>query len=162
PIDTRFDYGVTLTDRAGRITQFIEKPKWSDVFSNQVNTGIYVFEPGVLGQIPAKKIYDFGHELWPKLLKNKARIFGHVIDAYWWDVGKVSEYRRAQNDILDGKVHFPVPGRLIRPGVWVDEGTTLDRSIHIKPPCLIGKNCKIGRGSRIGAYTVIGHNARIG
>jgi NDP-sugar pyrophosphorylase family protein len=162
PIDTRFDYGVTLTNPTGRITRFIEKPKWSDVFSNQVNTGIYVFEPKILGQIPANKVYDFGNDLWPKLLKDKARIFGHVIDAYWCDVGNLNEYRRAQNDILDGKVQLPFPGQMIRPGVWVDEGTALDRSVVIEPPCLIGKNCQIGRGSRIGAYTVIGHNARIG
>jgi NDP-sugar pyrophosphorylase family protein len=162
PVDTRFEYGVTLTDAKGRITRFIEKPRWSDVFSNRVNTGIYVFESSVLAQIPAGKVYDFGHELWPKLLKQRARIFGHEINAYWCDVGNLNEYRRAQIDILDGKVQVPFPGRMVRPRVWVDEGTVLDRSVIVEPPCLIGKNCRIGRGSRIGAYTVIGNNARIG
>ena len=64
PVDTRFDYGVTMTHAGGRITRFIEKPLWSDVFSNEVNTGIYVFEPEALQFIPKGKVYDFGHELW--------------------------------------------------------------------------------------------------
>ncbi len=161
-VDSRFEYGVTLTGAQGRVTRFIEKPTWSDVFSSQVNTGIYVFEPSVLAQIPPRKTYDFGKELWPKLLKNRARIFGQVINAYWCDVGNLSEYRRAQRDVLDGKVRLPFPGRMIRPSIWVDEGTVIDRSVALEAPSLIGKNCQIGRGSRIGAYTVIGNDARIG
>jgi len=162
PIDTRFEYGVTLTNAQGRITRFIEKPKWSDVFSNRVNTGIYVFEPSILSEIPSGKVYDFGQTLWPKLLKKRSRIFGQVIDTYWCDVGNLSEYRRAQKDVLDGKVHLPFPGRLIRPRIWVDEGTVIDRTVKLESPCLIGKNCRIGPGSRVGSYTVIGNDARIG
>lgn len=53
-VDTRFEYGVTVTAKGGRITRFIEKPRWSDVFTNEVNTGIYVFEPEVLASIPGE------------------------------------------------------------------------------------------------------------
>jgi mannose-1-phosphate guanylyltransferase/phosphomannomutase len=162
PIDARFEYGVTLTNPQGRITRFIEKPKWSDVFSNHVNTGIYVFEPSILSQIPPKKRYDFGNDLWPRLLKIRSRIYGHVIDAYWCDVGNLSEYRRAHKDVLDGKLRLPFPGRLVRPHVWVDEGTVIERGVTLEAPCLIGKNTRIERGARIGAYTVIGNGVRIG
>jgi mannose-1-phosphate guanylyltransferase/phosphomannomutase len=161
-VDTRFEYGVTLTDPRGRVQRFVEKPHWSEVFSSQVNTGIYVFEPSVLSEIPANTVYDFGNELWPKLLKKKARIFGQLSKDYWCDVGNINEYRRAQNDMLDGKIHFPFPGRPLRPRVWVDEGTEIDRSVVLEAPCLIGKHCEIGKNSNIGAYTVIGNNARIG
>ena len=162
PIDSRFEYGITLTDKQGRVTRFIEKPAWSDVFSNQVNTGIYVFESSTLSKIPAGRMYDFGKELWPKLLKEKARIYATPIDAYWCDVGNLSEYRRAQRDVLDGKIKITLPGKMIRPRVWVDEGAVIEAGVKIEGPCLIGKNSWIGRGSRIGAYTIIGNNARIG
>ena len=161
-VDTRFDYGVTLTQKNGRITRFIEKPKWSDVFSNEVNTGIYVLEPKALAQIPAGRSYDFGNELWPKMLKERARLFGYLTDSYWCDVGNISEYRRAQKDVLDGKVQLRFSGHQVQSHVWVDEGTLLDRSIKIDPPCLIGKHCRIEKGAHIGAYTVIGNHARIG
>ncbi|MDE2236764.1 MAG: nucleotidyltransferase family protein, partial [Elusimicrobia bacterium] len=73
-IDSRFEYGVTLTEASGRIKGFLEKPSWGDVFSNKVNTGIYILEPEVLKLIPPNSFYDFGHQLWPKLLKLKKPI----------------------------------------------------------------------------------------
>ncbi len=162
PVDTRFEYGVALTNAEGRIKKFVEKPLWSDVFSNTVNTGIYVFESSVLAQIPRAKIYDFGHQLWPALLKKGARLFGQVIGAYWCDVGNLSEYRRAQKDVLDRKIRLPFPGRQVRPHVWVEKGTTIEPGAIFEGPCLIGQQGRIGRGARIGPYTVIGDGARIG
>lgn len=161
-MDLRFEYGVTQTDKKGRITGFLEKPRWSDVFSNHVNTGIYVFESSILNQIPATTVYDFGHELWPKLLKARARIYGFPIDQYWCDVGNLSEYRRAQKDMLDGKVSLNFPGRMIRPGIWLDDGAQVDPGAKLEGPCLIGKNSRIAKGAKIGPYTVIGERARIG
>lgn len=162
PVDARFEYGVTLTDKTGRVKQFLEKPHWGDVFSNQVNTGIYVLEPSILRQIPVRKFYDFGHDLWPKLMRKKTGLFGFAMKDYWCDVGNLQEYRRAQKDILDGKLHFRFSGRSLRPGVWVDEGTILPHRIAIEPPCLIGRNCRVAPGAHLGAYTVIGDRACIG
>jgi mannose-1-phosphate guanylyltransferase/phosphomannomutase len=161
-IESRLAYGVALTGAQGRITRFVEKPHWGEVFSNQANTGIYVLEPEVLHLIPPGRSYDFGHDLWPKLLKNKARIFGQEIGAYWCDVGNLNEYRRAQKDALDGKVRLSLPGRQVRKRVWVDTGAQIERDAVLEAPCLIGRNARIGRGAKIGPYTVIGHNARIG
>jgi mannose-1-phosphate guanylyltransferase/phosphomannomutase len=162
PVDTRFDYGVTLTHKSGRITRFIEKPKWSDVFSNQVNTGIYVFESEALAFIPKGRIYDFGHELWPLLLKKKKPIFGYAIKDYWCDVGNLNEYRRAQRDVLDGRAGIVPPGRQIQPGVWAEEGSQIDSTVVFDAPCLIGRKAQIDRGAKIGSHTVIGHHCRIG
>jgi mannose-1-phosphate guanylyltransferase / phosphomannomutase len=162
PVDTRFDYGVTITRSNGRITRFIEKPKWSDVFSNQVNTGVYVFEPEVLSLIPRNRVYDFGHDVWPQLLAKKKPIFGYPISQYWCDVGNLGEYRRAQHDALEGIVGIQLPGQQIRPGVWVDQGAVLERDVQLEGPCLIGRDCHIGKGATIGAYTVMGRGCRIG
>jgi mannose-1-phosphate guanylyltransferase/phosphomannomutase len=159
---TRFEYGITLANPRGRIRRFIEKPLWSDVFSSQVNTGIYVFEPEIFDAIPKGRVYDFGKQLWPKLLKAQAPIYGYPTKAYWCDVGNLSEYRRAQRDVLDGKMGIRLPGRQIRPGIWVEEGTVIDRSVKLEAPCLIGRDCRIAQGAHIGAYTVIGHRAHIG
>ena len=156
-VDKRFEYGVTLTDARGRIQRFIEKPQWGDVFSNQVNTGIYVFEPRILKQIPPRQVVDFGHEIWPKLLSQGEAIYGYLTDRYWCDVGNLSEYRRAQRDFLDGKVGFraarrPDPPRHLggrrRTNRHRSEagGALPDRTATAVSP----------KGSVIGAYTVIG------
>src|SRR5207248_7389713 len=36
------EYGVVITNPDGRITKFLEKPSWAEVFSDTINTGIYV------------------------------------------------------------------------------------------------------------------------
>src|SRR5690606_16802919 len=42
------EYGVVITDENGKITRFLEKPSWGEVFSDTINTGIYILEPEVL------------------------------------------------------------------------------------------------------------------
>lgn len=161
-VDSRFDYGVTLLGGGGRIRGFKEKPLWSDVFSNKVNTGIYLFEPEVLRHIPAGRTYDFGHELWPKLLKLRKPIFAYEWKGYWTDVGNLSEYRGSQVDALDRKVRINIPGTEVRKGVWIEGGSSIDPRAVLRAPCLIGKGCRIDAGAQIGPYTVVGDRAVIG
>lgn len=161
-IDARFEYGVTLTDGGQKIKGFMEKPSWGDVFSNKVNTGIYLFEPEVLKLMPKGKVYDFGHDLWPKLLKLKKPIYAYETDAYWCDVGNLAEYRRAQADCLERKAKINIPGVEIRKGVWVQEGTVVDPKAKLIAPVVIGKGCRIEADAKIGPLTVIGDRAKIG
>ncbi len=161
-VDGRFEYGVTLTDGGQKIKGFLEKPSWGDVFSNKVNTGIYLFEPEILKLLPKGKPYDFGHELWPKLLKLKKPIYAYETDAYWCDVGNLAEYRRAQIDCLDRKSQINIPGAEIRKGVWVEAGAMIDPKARLEAPVLIGKGSRVAAGAVVGPHTVIGDRARIG
>ncbi|MDE2490579.1 MAG: NDP-sugar synthase, partial [Elusimicrobia bacterium] len=161
-VHSRFEYGVTMTDGAQRIKGFLEKPSWGDVFSNKVNTGIYLFEPEVLRLIPSGRPYDFGHELWPKLLKMKKPLYAYETDAYWCDVGNLAEYRRCQIDTLDRRAQVNIPGVEVRKGVWVEAGAAIDRKARLQAPVLIGKGARIAAGATVGPYSVIGDRARIG
>ncbi len=160
-IEARFDYGVTLAEKSGRIKGFLEKPSWGDVFSSTVNTGIYLFESEILKYIPKNKVYDFGHELWPKLLKRKSPIYAYNMKSYWTDVGNLSEYRKSQMDCLDGKVRIAIPGREISKGIWIEEPASVSPDAILKPPCLIGKNVRISAYAQIGPHTVIGAGSKI-
>ncbi|HAM35396.1 MAG TPA: hypothetical protein DEB40_10295 [Elusimicrobia bacterium] len=160
-IDARFEYGVTLADPSGRIRGFKEKPSWGDVFSNKVNTGIYLFEPEILRYIPRHAVYDFGHELWPKLLKLRKPIYAYECRDYWTDVGNLSEYRRSQMDCLDRKLRINIPGTEARKGVWIEGGSSIAPKAVLRSPCLIGKGCHIEAGAQIGPYTVVGDRAVI-
>ncbi len=161
-IDARLEYGVTLTGARQKIKGFLEKPSWGDVFSNKVNTGIYLFEPEVLRLIPQGNVYDFGHDLWPQLLQLKKPIYAYETGAYWCDVGNLTEYRRCQADCLNGKVKINIPGVEIRRGVWIQEEALVDPQAKLIAPVLIGKGCRIASGARVGPFTVIGDRARIG
>ena len=161
-IDSRFEYGVTMTEPSGRIKGFLEKPSWGDVFSNKVNTGIYIFEPEVFKYIPKGQVYDFGHQLWPKLLKARKPIYAYETKSYWTDVGNLTEYRRSQIDTLEGRNKLSIPGREISKGVWVEEAARISPKAVLKAPCVIGKGCVIEDGAVIGACTVVGDRATIG
>ena len=67
-VNNPLEYGVVLTHKDGSIDRFLEKPGWGEVFSDQVNTGIYIIEPDVLEYIPSDKPYDFSKDLFPALL----------------------------------------------------------------------------------------------
>ncbi|HOW27896.1 MAG TPA: NDP-sugar synthase [Elusimicrobiota bacterium] len=163
PVTSRFEYGVTLVNRKNRIVRFIEKPKWEDVFSNTVNTGVYVFEPGIFRYIPSGRECDFAQNVWPRLLKERKPIFGYVTQDYWRDVGNLAEYRQAHRDVLDGRMKYPsIAGQEVKPSVWVGENVRIDKRVQLQGPCVIGDHCVIGRGSVIGPYTTIGDHVRIG
>ena len=51
-VDNPLDFGIVVTGEDGRIERFLEKPTWGQVFSDTINTGIYVLDPSVLRHIP--------------------------------------------------------------------------------------------------------------
>ncbi len=161
-VDSRFDYGITLASKTGRIRGFIEKPTWGQVFSNKVNTGIYVFEPEVLRYIPKDVPFDFARELWPKLLKLGKPLYAFEWRGYWCDVGNLGELRRCQMDALGGHVGVDLPGREIKKGVHIERGTRIHPHAKLLPPCLIGQGTHIEAGAKVGPFTVVGHGCSIG
>lgn len=161
-VDSRFDYGVTVAGKNGKIQRFIEKPLWSDVFTNQVNTGVYVFEPAVFDYIPKGKSFDFGKNVWPALLRSRKPIYAYPLKEYWCDIGNLHEYRKAHQDLLAGRVGMSFADKPLRPGIWVGEGTIIEQGVKLDAPCLIGKNCRITAGSHLGPDVVIGDGTHIG
>ncbi|OPZ75685.1 MAG: D-glycero-alpha-D-manno-heptose 1-phosphate guanylyltransferase [Firmicutes bacterium ADurb.Bin456] len=155
-VECPLEYGVVITGDDGRITQFLEKPGWGEVFSDTVNTGIYVLEPEVLEYFPPGQKFDFSKDLFPLLLKQKKPLFGLVLPGYWCDVGNLQQYLEAHHDALAGKVRMRIPGTEISPGIWVEEGAYVDPGAMLKGPALIGANCRIGKQARIEPYTVLG------
>ena len=82
-------YGVVITNEQGRITQFLEKPSWSQVFSDTVNTGIYILEPEVLNYIPQETKYDLARTYFPSCCKCKHR----YLDMWLKDIGDVGSLK---------------------------------------------------------------------
>ena len=59
------EFGIIIVDEEGRIQRFLEKPTWGQVFSDTVNTGIYVMEPEVLAEVPAGEVVDWAGDVFP-------------------------------------------------------------------------------------------------
>jgi len=152
------EFGVVITDDDGRIERFLEKPTWGEVFSDTINTGIYVLEPEVLDHVPVDEPYDFSTELFPRLLDAGAPLYGYVADGYWQDIGNLTQYQTANRDVLDGKVELEIPGIRLRENVHVGEGSTVENLENIKGPAVIGNYCAMDATAQIGPYTVLGNN----
>ena len=109
-VDNPLEFGIVVTDEDGRVERFLEKPSWGQVFSDTINTGIYVLEPEVLRHVPTDRPYDFSKELFPLLLEMGRPIYGYVCEGYWQDIGNLDQYRQANFDALDERVRLDDPG----------------------------------------------------
>jgi mannose-1-phosphate guanylyltransferase/phosphomannomutase len=154
-VENPLEFGIVVTDDEGRIELFLEKPSWGQVFSDTINTGIYVLEPEVLKHIPQDRPYDFSKELFPLLLEMGRPIYGHVFDGYWQDIGNLDQYRQANFDALEERVQLDIPGIRIRGNVWLGDGVDLDDLDAIEGPAYLGNYCRIARGAHVGPNTVL-------
>jgi mannose-1-phosphate guanylyltransferase/phosphomannomutase len=154
-VENPLEFGIVVTDEEGRIERFLEKPSWGQVFSDTINTGIYVLEPEVLKHVPTDRPYDFSKELFPYLLEMGRPLYGYVMEGYWQDIGNLDQYRQANFDALDESVKLNVPGIRIRGNVWLGEGVEIADLDQVEGPSLIGNYCRIAEGATVGAYTVL-------
>lgn len=152
------EFGIIIVDDDGRIQRFLEKPTWGQVFSDTVNTGIYVMEPEVLERVAEGESVDWSSDVFPKLLAEGAPLYGYVADCYWEDVGTHESYLKAQADMLSGKVDIEIDGFEVSPGVWVAEGADVDPEAVLKGPLYIGDYAKVEAGAELREYTVLGSN----
>lgn len=157
------EYGVVITDGQGRIVRFLEKPGWGEVFSDTVNTGIYILEPEILEYIEENKMVDFSKDLFPRLLAAGKPLYAFVTKGYWCDIGNVEQYMQAQFDILEKKgTLFSLPGRKVSADIWIGENVRVDPSAELTPPVVISDDCVIGPNASIGPLAVIGNGVQIG
>jgi len=161
-VDIPLEYGIVVTDDGGRITRFLEKPSWGEVFSDTVNTGIYILSPEIFSYYKKDEMFDFSKDLFPRLLKDGKPMYGFITEDYWCDIGDLRAYIQSHVDVLGGMVNINIPGRLAMEGVWAGEDSEWADGAHINPPCVIGSNVRIKKDAVIDAYSVIGDSTVVG
>lgn len=157
-VEQPLEFGVVIVDDEGRVERFLEKPGWGEVFSDTVNTGVYLLEPEIFGFIAQDEEIDFSKNVFPRLLDEGVAIHGCTMDGYWCDIGNYEQYVRAHLDVLDGKARIKPPGVRLRKNIWVGDGADIDLDVEMVGPVVIGQNAKIEAGAEIKEYSVIGNN----
>src|SRR5438552_439978 len=138
------EYGVVITGEDGRISKFLEKPSWGEVFSDTINTGIYVIDPRVLERYKPGEAFDFSKELFPMMLRKGDPLYGYIpTSGYWCDVGNLSEYMRANADVLQGHVNVEIPAKNIGNNIWCEEGVDIAEDAQLYGPVYLARDCKI-------------------
>jgi len=152
------EFGITIVDDHGRVQRFLEKPTWGQVFTDTVNTGIYVMEPEVFDYVAAGQSVDWSGEVLPRLIEEGRAVYGYIADGYWEDIGTLQSYHKAHADVLEGRVEVDIDGFEIAPGVWVAEGAEVDPQATLKGPLYVGDYAKVEAGAELREYTVLGSN----
>jgi mannose-1-phosphate guanylyltransferase / phosphomannomutase len=161
------DYGVIITDEQGYVRQFLEKPSWGEVFSDTVNTGVYVLNPEILDYLEKGKKIDWSSDVFPQMLRREEDLLGFIAEGYWTDVGNISEYMRACSDYLMGQVNLPRVGQHIGGNIWVDQDADIAPDAQIHGPIYLGHGAKIRNGviihgpTFIRDYTIVDSHANI-
>jgi mannose-1-phosphate guanylyltransferase/phosphomannomutase len=155
-VENPLEFGVVILDDDGLVRRFLEKPTWSEVFSDTINTGIYVLEPEIFGLMERGRIYDFSKDVFPQLLERGRPVHGFVTGDYWTDIGNLQQYREANYDALAGRCRLELPGRERTRGVHIGAGASVAPGAIITGPVVIGKNADIRDGAVIESYTCVG------
>ncbi|CAN5747841.1 mannose-1-phosphate guanyltransferase [soil metagenome] len=164
-VENPLAFGIVILDEeSGRIVRFLEKPTWGEVFSDTINTGIYILEPEALRRVALKTNVDFSKDLFPQMLREGAGLFGHVASGYWRDIGNIDEYRTAHRDVLKGAVDLEFAGerRDFDGGVlWLDTGVVIGQNVGIRGTVIAGASAEVADDAVL-ENVVVGHGVRIG
>ena len=163
PLSEVESYGVVVATPDGMIQSFQEKPSPADAKSTLASTGIYIFEPAVLDRIAPGKVVDIGSQLFPQLVAEKLPFYAQSRSFNWIDIGRVSDYWSVLQRVLRGEVaQMNIPGREVRPGVWVGLNTSIAwDDVKIQGPVYIGSSVRIEPGVRIIGPAWIGHGSTL-
>lgn len=160
-------YGVVMAKPTGEIVRFAEKPSAGEVFSDKINTGIYIIKKEIMKFVPENTVFDFSRDLFPRLMKEGKKLFSYAADGSWCDVGSIEEYRKCNLEAKDGKYsikgflpeYIGVYDSVVGEGFVIGENSSICKSV-------IHDNVKIGSGvsvtgSIICRGAVIGDGVRI-
>lgn len=162
-VENPLEFGVVIANEDGKIEKFLEKPSWGEVFSDTINTGIYVIEPEILEYIPENENFDFAKDLFPLLMEKGIDIMAGNAEGYWRDVGNPESYREVNDDILNSKIKLNIGAtEYMFPDGSLFSNTEykLDKSIEIIGTVILGDNVSIEKGVKLN-NVIIGNNVSI-
>ncbi len=167
PVPDPLQFGVVISSPEGKIQRFLEKPSWGEVFSDTINTGIYILDPQILEHIPEGANYDFAKDLFPSLMKSGITLWACSVRGYWRDVGNPESYREVQKDLLSGKVTLSIRGekKSFEHGtLYAEEGVNVPDSVSVEGIVVLGKNSVVRDGAQlkncvVGSRSIIGKSS---
>ena len=165
------EFGVVITDSAGRVQGFQEKPDPAEALSDLASCMIYVLDREIFDYFPSKPVVDFARDVFPALLENDVPFHVHRIDAYWNDVGSLPEYLRGQPGRRPGRGGGRAGRRAAgalgrRRGAGARRsgrqrtgagrrGCEIGAGVRLDGPLVIGAGCTIGAGARVKESVVL-------
>lgn len=136
PVDDPSPFGVAVLDGEGMVTGFVEKPPPGSAPSNLINAGVWIFEPGLVDEIPPGAV-RVEETLFPSLVARSRRVLGYQFRGRWADIGTPQRYLA-----LCCELAGVFPERVLA------ATATIDRSASIASSC-VGEGARIAHGARV-------------
>ncbi len=167
PIEEAKRFGIMITDKDNKITDFEEKP--ADPRSNLASMGIYIFDWKTLKEALLSNAdqpgLDFGKHIIPYCHRKGDELYAYEFNGYWKDVGTLSSYWEANMELIDIVPEFNLYEEYwkiytrseILPPQYLAKDAVVERSIVGEGSEIYGKvyNSVIGCGVIIGKDTVV-------
>ncbi|MEM1515754.1 MAG: sugar phosphate nucleotidyltransferase [Candidatus Bathyarchaeia archaeon] len=162
-------FGV-LKMRDWELIEIMEKPV-SDIPSNLVNAGIYLFSPKIFDYIERTEPSERGEleiteSIQLMVRENKKVLVVEIAREDWLDIGRPWDLLDANALILNqmkpeilGDVE---EGARIKGSAYIGKDALIRAGSYIEGPVFIGEGSNIGPNCYIRPYTSIGKNVRIG
>ncbi|HZY46962.1 MAG TPA: NDP-sugar synthase, partial [Candidatus Bathyarchaeia archaeon] len=154
-------YGSVLTDAAGLVTKFEEKPHRPSV-NNLVNAGVYLLSAKVIDSIPRDRSVSLERDIFPGLAeKGKVQAWRH--NGFWYDIGRIPDYIRANKELLRAQDDKPLPhsaGKLVKP-VYLGANLRVGMATAIGPNTILSEDVTIGESAAV-RNSIIFEETRIG
>jgi len=165
---TRF--GIVGLDEKNNVTQFKEKPKPEEVFSNLINAGSYILEEEVFDIMPNEK-HSLERDIFP-VLAEEGTLAGFPFEGYFIDAGTPSSWHEGVTRCIEEK-RFK-QGSLSQ-GSWHEGKITKARNSMVQDDCVVNgevsnstllRGAKVNQGASvidclIGEGAIIGENAKL-
>jgi len=87
-------YAVLEVKENNIVKSLKEKPR----YTYYSNAGIYLIKKSVLSYIPHNEVFD-STDLMEALIENNKKIITYPILGYWLDIGRLDDFKKAQEDI---------------------------------------------------------------
>jgi mannose-1-phosphate guanylyltransferase len=142
-------FGSVPTSADGRVQAFLEKS--DNPPTDQINAGCYVFRRAVIASIPADVPVSVERDTFPALLAGGARVFGHVDNSYWLDLGTPSAFVQGSADLVCGVA----PTSAFAIGVDRTRDRLILAGSDIAPDAVIDAGSSVGAGVTVGSGAVV-------
>ena len=156
-VDNPLEFGIVITRPDGSVERFLEKPTWGQVFSDTINTGIYVLEPGDLRLHPRGR----GRRLLRRRVPGRpAEGPAAARPRRRRATGRTSARSRrtcapTRTCSTSGSTSRSTGSGWGRASGWARAPTSIPTP-GSTGPVVIGDNCRIEAGAHLSAYTVLG------
>lgn len=176
PLKEASRFGVMITNDQYEIVDFEEKPE--NPKSTLASMGIYIFKYSSLKQFLKSELekedtnYDFGQDIIPAMVHANKKVYAHVFEGYWKDVGTIQSLWQSNMDLIEpGANHLDLEDNLwkiysksvnARPAYigdtativdsLIDEGTSIE-GLVVKS--VISLNVTIEEGAKVSNSVVL-------